>query len=98
METSCEWWQWTHNIHLTLTLCLKEESEPTVMKKKVDKSYTTSTNWSTQVNLAYIDHSLKLSTYELLLLSIMTFISKAHLKDHISLNLFSWTYHCLLWF
>jgi hypothetical protein len=55
----------------------------------IDKSYTTSTNWSTQTNLAYIDHSFKSSTYELLLLSVMTFISKAHLRDHISLNLFS---------
>jgi hypothetical protein len=46
---------------------------------------------STEINLAYINHSLNLSTYELLLLSPMTFILKAHLRDHISLSLLSWT-------
>lgn len=45
----------------------------------------------TQINLAYIYHSLDLSTFELLLLSAMTFILKAHLRDQISLSLLSWT-------
>jgi hypothetical protein len=43
----------------------------------------------TQINLAYIYHSLDLSTFELLLLSAMTFILKAHLRDQISLSLLS---------
>ncbi len=44
---------------------------------------------STQINVTYINHSLNLSTYELLLLSAMTFILKAHLRDQISLSLLS---------
>jgi hypothetical protein len=44
---------------------------------------------STQINLAYINHSLDLSTYELLLLSAMTFILNAHLRDQIFLRVYS---------
>jgi hypothetical protein len=41
---------------------------------------------STQINLAYINRSLDLSTYELLVLFALTFILKAHLRDRISLS------------
>jgi hypothetical protein len=43
----------------------------------------------TQINLAYDNQLLKLNIHILPLLSIVTFTSKAHLRDQISLSLLS---------
>jgi hypothetical protein len=43
----------------------------------------------TQINLAYDNHLFKLSIHVLPFLSTMTFVSKAHLRDQISLSLLS---------
>lgn len=61
-----------------------------------NRKCTRLTNCNTQINLTYINHLLNLNIHKLLLiLSIMTSISKAHMRDEISSNLLSWVYCCL---
>ncbi len=59
-------------------------------EKMANRKCTRLANCNTQINLTYINHLLNLNIHKLLLiLSIMTSISKAHMRDEISSNLLS---------